>query len=176
MGRMGKVHAASVASSCKGTFPNIKLAVVVGVCGAVPLPRGRGEIVLGDVIVSERIEQYDFGRQYTESFEPKDTNSDSLARPSDQIANFLAKLKTAKGKATLDEKMSGYLNTLQQISNLAACYPETNPDILFDAKYEHRDKTLSCQDADCCGEKVPRDRLISGTPKPAIHIGLFAWG
>lgn len=176
MGRMGKVHAASAASSCKATFPNIKLAVVVGICGAVPLPPGRYEIILGDVIVSEGIVQYDFGRQFTKSFESKVTLLDSLPRPNNQIANFLAKLKTDKGKATLHDKMHGYLNTLQQLPKLEACHPGTNLDILFDGKYEHQDRALPCKEAGCCGQTVSRNRLISGTPKPAVHIGLFASG
>ncbi|CAG9990127.1 unnamed protein product [Clonostachys byssicola] len=176
MGRMGKVHAASVAANCQATFPNIKLAIVVGICGAVPLAPGRGEIVLGDVIVSEGIVQYDFGRQFTESFELKDTLLESLPRPNNQIANFLAKLRTPKVEATLHEKMSGYLSTLQQIPKLEACYPDTNLDILFDAKYEHRDKDLSCKDAGCCGQIVTRARFIDGTPEPEVHFGLFASG
>ncbi|KAH7152141.1 hypothetical protein B0J13DRAFT_658464 [Dactylonectria estremocensis] len=176
MGRMGKVHAASVASSCRATFPNIKLAVVVGVCGAVPLPPDKGEIVLGDVIVSEGIVQYDFGRQFTGSFEPKDTYLDSLPRPNNQIVNFLAKLKAFKGRDALHEKMSVYLSTLQEIPKLEACYPETSLDLLFEAEYEHLDKALSCKDARCCGQRVSRNRFVSGTPKPAIRIGLFASG
>ncbi|CAH0028838.1 unnamed protein product [Clonostachys rhizophaga] len=180
MGSMGKVPAASVASGCQATFPNIKLAVVVGVCGVVPLPSGRppgrGEIIMGDVIVSQAIVQYDFGRQYTELFEPKLTLLDSLPRPNPQIANFLAKLQTPKGEATLHKKMSSYLSTLQQIPELEACYPDTNLDILFDAKYEHRDKALSCKDAGCCGQIVNRARLIDGTPEPVVHFGLLASG
>ncbi|KAM6513155.1 hypothetical protein FALCPG4_015620 [Fusarium falciforme] len=57
---MGKSNAASAASNCRGTFPNIKLAIVVGVCGIVP-SAGSDEIVLGDVVVSDGIIQYDLG-------------------------------------------------------------------------------------------------------------------
>ncbi|KAG7405779.1 hypothetical protein Forpi1262_v018289 [Fusarium oxysporum f. sp. raphani] len=32
----GKVHAAAAASNCRASFPNVKIALVVGVCGVAP--------------------------------------------------------------------------------------------------------------------------------------------
>ncbi|KEY72590.1 hypothetical protein S7711_10282, partial [Stachybotrys chartarum IBT 7711] len=57
------VNAAIVATNCHASFLNIKLALVVGICGAVPFMPDIGlEIILGDVILSNGIIQYDLGR------------------------------------------------------------------------------------------------------------------
>lgn len=66
MSGMGKASAAAVAANCRASFPNIKLAVVVGICGVVPSSSGGVEIVLGDVIVSDGVIQYDLGRRLPE--------------------------------------------------------------------------------------------------------------
>ena len=63
---MGKANAAAVAANCRASFPNIKLAVVVGICGVAPSPSHSVEIVLGDVIVSDGVIQYDLGRRLPE--------------------------------------------------------------------------------------------------------------
>lgn len=53
----GKVNAAAVAANCWASSPNIKLAVVVGVCGSVPFGSDKEEIVLGNVIISDGVVQ-----------------------------------------------------------------------------------------------------------------------
>ncbi|KAJ4052196.1 hypothetical protein NW756_001630 [Fusarium oxysporum] len=63
---------------------NVVLAYMpgmVGVCGVVPFKLNEDEIVLGDVIISDGIIQYDFGRQLPGRFARKDTLLDSLGRP-----------------------------------------------------------------------------------------------
>ncbi|KAG7402588.1 Nephrocystin-3 [Fusarium oxysporum f. sp. rapae] len=60
---MGKANAAAVAAKCHMSFPSIRLALVVGVCGVVPFRRNGDEIVLGDVVISDGIVQYDLGRR-----------------------------------------------------------------------------------------------------------------
>ena len=60
---MGKANAAVVASHCRTSYPNIKLALIVGVCGAVPFASNNNtEIILGDIIMSSGVIQYDFGQ------------------------------------------------------------------------------------------------------------------
>ncbi|KAK4166725.1 nucleoside phosphorylase domain-containing protein [Cladorrhinum sp. PSN259] len=62
----GKVAAGSAASCFRMSFPRIRLAVVVGICGVVPFRPDGSEMVLGDVIVSNGLIQFDFGRQLPE--------------------------------------------------------------------------------------------------------------
>ena len=83
---MGKSAAASVAASCRSSFVGIRLALVVGVCGGVPGGSdNKQEILLGDVIISSGIVQYDFGRRGPNRFTRKDTLSDNLGRPNPEI-------------------------------------------------------------------------------------------
>jgi Phosphorylase superfamily len=54
---IGKATAASVALACAMSFKNVKLALVVGICGGVPFKRNKEEILLGDVVVSKAVIQ-----------------------------------------------------------------------------------------------------------------------
>ncbi|KAL2139431.1 hypothetical protein VTI28DRAFT_5245 [Corynascus sepedonium] len=66
---MGKASAASTAASIRSSYRRVRLALLVGICGGVPQAGGM-EILLGDVVISKAIVQYDFGRQYPDRFEP----------------------------------------------------------------------------------------------------------
>lgn len=61
-----KANTAAVAANCLASFPN--LAVVLGVCSAVPFGPNGSEIVLGDVIVSDCVIEYDCGLQLPDHF------------------------------------------------------------------------------------------------------------
>ncbi|KAK3937227.1 hypothetical protein QBC46DRAFT_461010 [Diplogelasinospora grovesii] len=102
---MGTANAAAVAANCQISFPNIRLAIVVGICGAVPFDPNGAEIVLGDVIISDGVVQYDFGRRLPERFVPKDTLLDSLGRPNAEIRALLAKLFEATYRHVADGKL-----------------------------------------------------------------------
>jgi hypothetical protein len=65
--RMGRTASASVAAFCALSFKKVKLALVVGVCGGVPFNKSdKEEILLGDVVISKGVIQYDFGRQFSD--------------------------------------------------------------------------------------------------------------
>src|ERR1700722_9975460 len=54
MPNMGKVAAATAAACLRSSFPEIQLALVVGICGGAPFGnRPSKDIFLGDVIISE---------------------------------------------------------------------------------------------------------------------------
>jgi nucleoside phosphorylase len=93
---MGKVSAASVAASLHCSFPEIRLGLVVGICGGVPTHRDtKDEILLGDVIIGTTIVQHDLGRQYPNKAVRKDTHDDNLSRPANEIRSFLQKISIA---------------------------------------------------------------------------------
>ncbi|KAJ5235398.1 nucleoside phosphorylase domain-containing protein [Penicillium citrinum] len=174
---MGKGSAASVAANCRGSFPDIKLAIVVGVCGTVPfVPGTNEEIVLGDVIVSDGIVQYDLGRRHPDRFERKDTLLDSLGRPNTEIRGILAKLRGIRSRKTLHSNMSSYLDELRKETELKAEYPGTQTDKLFAATCHHAGGSMLCQMSECRDQPVFRHRLAQGTPQPAVHFGLIASG
>lgn len=173
---MGKANGAAVAANCRSSFPNIKLAIVVGVCGVVPFDHDGVEIALGDVIVSDGVVQYDLGRLVPERFVQKDTLLDSLRRPNAEIRSLLAKLRGIRGRKTLRQQMVGYLSTLRTEPELAAGYPGTAHDKLFEAVYRHRRDGMSCDECGCNGLLVPRSRLDQGNQQPTVHFGLIASG
>ncbi|RYO93786.1 hypothetical protein DL763_004271 [Monosporascus cannonballus] len=173
---MGKANAAAVAANCRASFPNIKLAVVVGVCGVAPFSPDGDEIVLGDVIISDGVVQYDLGRRLPDCFVRKDTLLDSLGRPNAEIRALLAKLKGVRGREMLRGRIPGYLDALGVEPGLAAQYPGTAHDRLFEATYRHVSEGMLCEECGCNGRLVPRRRLAQDSPRPAVHFNLIASG
>ncbi|RKL51940.1 hypothetical protein BFJ70_g654 [Fusarium oxysporum] len=175
---MGKVHAATVASNCGKSFTSIKLALVVGICGVVPFGPAKDEIILGDVIISNGVIQYDFGRQLPERFARKNTLLEVPGRPNVEIRGVLAKLEGLRHRRQLNAKIEGYLAVLQSDPELHAEYPGAAKDRLFEASYRHTDDQRSCEQLGCNGELVSRSRLSTADvpTKPTIHFGLMASG
>lgn len=175
---MGIANAAAVASNCGKSFPGIKLALVVGICGIVPFKPDKDEIVLGDIIVSDGIVQYDFGRQLPDHFARKDTLLDSLGRPNQEIRGIMAKLRSLRHRRQLSAKIAKYLEVLRQEPELCAEYPGVAKDRLFEASYCHTIDQKSCEQLGCNGELVLRSRLETAgvRPTPAVHFGLMASG
>ncbi|KAL2163365.1 hypothetical protein VTH06DRAFT_5422 [Thermothelomyces fergusii] len=178
---MGKVHAAMAAVNCKRSFPNIRLLLLVGICGAVPFygPDGNhAEIVLGDVVVSDGVVQYDLGRKFPERFVRKDGILDVLGRPSLEVRTMLAKLKDLSKRGVLREEMERYMKDLEGDPELGARYPGADQDRLFEATYNHKDERMLCDECGCDGRLVPRKRLAGGdaSPRPVVHFGLIASG
>ncbi|KAL4724498.1 hypothetical protein ACLX1H_007939 [Fusarium chlamydosporum] len=175
---MGIANAATVASNCGKSFPGIKLALLVGVCGVIPFKPNKDEIVLGDVIISDGIIQYDFGRQLPDRFARKDMLLDSLGRPNQEIRGVLAKLKSLRHRRQLSAKIAEYLDVLRQEPELRAEYPGVIEDRLFEASYLHAKDQKSCEQLGCNGELVLRSRLKTASVRtmPAVHFGLMASG
>lgn len=180
MPEAGKANGAVVATNCRLSFPHVKLAIVVGVCGAVPFTPGprdaHHEIILGDVIVSQSVVQYDLGRQYPDSFEYKDANGEALGRPNIEIRSLLSKLKSLRARRAFEFDMRSFLALLQEDLELAAHYPRPGTDRLYEATYRHIDKDMPCDKCGCNGKLVPRERLKQEGPEPKVHFGRIASG
>jgi hypothetical protein len=107
MPSIGKASSAAVAAQCRTSYPNIKLALIVGVCGAAPfVPNADTEIILGDITISKGVVQYDLGRRLPERFVRKDTLLDSLGRPHLEIRALLGKLEGRRGRMMLNKRLS----------------------------------------------------------------------
>ncbi|KLO78888.1 Uncharacterized protein LW93_4210 [Fusarium fujikuroi] len=173
---IGKVNAATVAANCGKSFPSIKLALVVGICGVVPFTPTKDEIVLGDVIISNGVIQYDFGRHFPERLVRKDTLLDVPGRPNLEIRGILTKLQGLRHRRQLNAKIESFLDVLRQDPELHAEYPGSTKDMLFEATYRHLDDQQSCDQARCEGDLLKRSRLsrTDVPPKPAVHFGLMA--
>jgi len=198
----GNNLAAGAVASLMSSFPRIDLALLVGVCAGVPY-YSKGdqniEIILGDVIISTDVIQYDHGRQYPDRFQKKETLSQAPLAVRSQIKQLSGK-RLSKDIAS---DISTYLNKLAQESSEYA-YPGASLDKLFQAGYihkhhhittgnctlcsEHKHSTdpiceqarkASCQELLCNDQQlVTRQRLTSAVayPAPAIHFGRIASG
>ena len=113
---MGKAHAASAAASLRSSYPQIVLALLVGVCGGVPR-HSHGEVFLGDVVISRTVVQYDLGRQYPDKFVRKSTIEESLGRSNKDIRNLVATFQTDRGQDRLHDRSAQFLNQLQSRVN-----------------------------------------------------------
>ncbi|RYP18626.1 hypothetical protein DL765_003833 [Monosporascus sp. GIB2] len=197
MPNMGKASSAMVASQLQMSFRQIKVAFLVGVCGAAPRDAIGWETFLGDIMISTAVIQVDLGRQYSDGFIRKDTLEDTLGRANPEIRAFLKKLK---GKRT-SEKLEG--KTRKYVAELCAqdseyAYPAGNYDNLYRADYRHKHQNgyscqicvrcntpddpvcevareSSCAELGCSSARlVPRKR--EGMAHPILHFGRFASG
>ncbi|KAG7425434.1 Gamma-glutamylputrescine oxidoreductase [Fusarium oxysporum f. sp. raphani] len=180
MTEAGNANGATVATNCRVSFPHVKLAIVVGICGVIPFTPGprdaHHEIILGDFIVSQSVVQYDLGRQYPGSLEYKDTNEEALGRPNPEIRSLLSKLKDPRARRAFESDMRRFLSLLQEDLELAAHYPEPGTDRLYEATYRHVDKDMPCDKCGCNGKLVPRERLEREVPDPRVHFGRITSG
>lgn len=147
---MGKASAASAAASLRSSYPRVSLALLVGICGAVPFAGPeRDPIFLGDVIISNLVVQYDLGRALPDRFDRKDTAHDSLGRPNKIIRNLLLKLGTDMDREHVQKRAGDFLKALQTKSEEKAKrkrrgrhtsykYPGAANDLLFEAWYRHK--------------------------------------
>ncbi|KAL4971144.1 hypothetical protein BDW66DRAFT_155969 [Aspergillus desertorum] len=165
---MGKGSAASVASSLKISYKRIEVALVVGICGGAPYPVSGGEVFLGDVIISDSVVQYDFGRQYPGGFEKKLGVRDTLGRPNRAIRSILASLQARRSRKDLQDKLLQHLQALQK-SLSAWCYP-TIDDILFEASYQHKHYDFTLPACPCL-DSMPEDICKTAVDSPCTSLG-----
>lgn len=178
-GGMGKVHAAVAGAHICHSWPRLKLILVVGICGAVPYPsREVGEIILGDVVISSGVVQYDYGRRLDNGFIPKKGVQDSLPRAGSRISAILGKLQGRIDRMRLRDRLVKNLRRLEADPELQAAYLGAKNDCLFSARYRHIQDGRTCHEAGCNGFPIRRERLKNHQdpttrPPPAIHIGLI---
>ncbi|KAL2802591.1 hypothetical protein BJX63DRAFT_414727 [Aspergillus granulosus] len=192
---MGKGNAASVASSLQISYPRVRLALVVGICGGLPQSSSSHcGIFLGDVLISDSVVEYDFGRQYPDGFERKADMRSTLGGSDREIRTLLSGLRAERARAEFRKQMLGYLDGVQEAENKWR-HPGID-DVLFEAAYIHEPgKRLSkssgcfesdspqgicaetlennCEDIGCDEKRISR-RRNAGEHKPSVHIGTIA--
>lgn len=137
---MGKASAASAAANFRSSYNRIQLALLVGICGGVPKGiDGEKEILLGDVVISQQVIQYDFGAHLPNGISRKDTLQDSLGRPNADIRAFLATLQTGLHSRRLQMSTLHHLTALQEkLGPGNFRYPGIAEDKLFEPAYRHK--------------------------------------
>ncbi|KAJ5368813.1 uncharacterized protein N7496_008573 [Penicillium cataractarum] len=103
---MGKTESAKVATSCRWSFLGIRLALVIGVCGGVPGNTEDG-VFLGDIIISDDILPYDFGKRYPGTFQCREPTSRS--NRDHEVQAFLRKLRSPQGREDLLDRTDHHL-------------------------------------------------------------------
>jgi nucleoside phosphorylase len=201
---MGNRSSASVARSLRVSFTGIKLALVVGICGGAPYltDDNNTEIILGDVIISDSVVEYDFGRQYPDGFIRKRGVKETLGQPNQEIRSFLNSLQTLQRQTHIQQQTTQYLKDIQGHNERDWSYPGVLQDILFAASHRHKhyqqDPVIECLCIDChymhdpvcelalnsdcqklgCtglpGVSIQRHRLATESPEAFIHIGTIA--
>lgn len=185
---MGKGHAASVAASLRSSFQGIRLALMVGICGGVPSGSKAG-IFLGDIIISDEIVPYDFGKRIPGGFRRKETSSSYTS--SDEVRAFMSKIRSRKGQVDLLKRTYAHFSHLQsRIDEYGS--PSRDDDQLFQANYphQHSSKCKKCsknehckkaQTATCKTLKCDKTQLVARSHLPpdnilSIHFGRIASG
>ncbi|KAL7789821.1 nucleoside phosphorylase domain-containing protein [Trichoderma ceciliae] len=154
--QMGKINAAAAAANFRSSYSHLELVLLVGICGGVPNPsRGENEILLGDIVISKSVVQYDFGRKYTDKFIRKDTLDDNLSKANKNIRTLLKSFETERGLDLLQTQTARHLIQLQDKAKVKKRrpgvkfkygYPGTATDRLFKPSYlhKHRSETDNC--------------------------------
>jgi nucleoside phosphorylase len=167
---MGKGSAASVASSLQVSYTVIDLALVVGICGGAPSPPEYQEIFLGDVIISDSVIEYDFGRQYPGGFQRKTGLKDTLGRLNREIRTLLNGLRAENARKELENQTQQYLHTLQQ-TGTKWHHPMIN-DILYQASYFHKHSDhVSTAGCSCFGSDLPDQICEEALEKDCDNLG-----
>lgn len=155
----GKVNAASAAASMRSSFTSLRLALLVGVCGGAP--RGRAaDILLGDVVISSTVIQYDYGPQYPDRFVTKNKIANSLGRGNDDVRNLVNICETDNGRHGLERRVADFIREIQKRvpSKYQGKYdyPGFTKDKLFEQTYRHKHHAFpSCICRDCTTDSDP---------------------
>lgn len=199
----GTKISATSAASFRHSFCNIRLGLVVGICGGVPTIAGSNgpntEVLLGDVIISTRVVEYNRGTQMPNEIVEKDTLRDA----STEIKSFLSMLTGRRAYDKLRHDTSTHLSILSEKDYDIWRYPGAVKDRLYNQLHRHKhhqtnlceiceacrtDEDRVCQDAprlSCnslgCSEEEHRDRLTAAEargsqPELLIHFGPVASG
>ncbi|UKZ63245.1 uncharacterized protein TrAtP1_004474 [Trichoderma atroviride] len=146
--QMGKAHAAAAAAGLRSSFTRLRLAFLVGGCAAVPQSEN-ANIVLGDIIISTGIVQYDFGRKFPDKFIRKNTGRDNLVKPCKEVGNILTTLQTPDITNKLTERLATLLIDLQKNAHNKGYgsrygYPGVHEDKLYKSSYHHKHRDMGC--------------------------------
>lgn len=167
---MGKGSAALVSSDLRFSYTRIEMALAVGICGGVPkMPNGRN-IFLGDIIISDSVVEYDFGKQYPNGFQRKRDVKDILGRPSHTLRAMLVGLSGDKTRIEFQRKMAMHAQKVQPVGS--KWHRPASDDILFNSSYTHKHYTKSKADSCLCLSDHISDAICEG----AMRVDCTALG
>lgn len=150
---MGKVRAAHAAANLHSSFTQLRIVLLIGGCAATP-QIDNTDILLGDVIISTGVVQYDLGRKYPGGFVRKDSARDNLSKPCKEVENILAALQISDMKDIVAARTARLLLQMQKITAINGYgtkyqYPGILEDKLYKATYRHQHHITDCS---ICGQ------------------------
>jgi nucleoside phosphorylase len=150
---MGTAAVAGSAASLRTSYPALRIAFLVGVCGGSPAIL---QAFLGDVVISEGVVQYLFGKQYPGGFVTRSAIEGNVHVTNREIRSLINYLRTEPGRRDLQENSAHHLKVLQELSvakqyKSSYKYPGLAEDKLFEAEYPHKHRGQPVCDL-CCGE------------------------
>ena len=196
---MGKANAVATASGLRTSFPAVRLALVVGVCGGAPKDGSGNDIFLGDAVISNGVHQIDFGRQFPNATAIKAVSEGNLGPSRPEIRSFIQKV--SGHQARLRDRTSSYVREMCGMERFQQSrYPGRDNDRLHPSnhRHKHHERTFcaecdlcqtqedpvcaealqaSCADLGCnnAGQICQRSQLPE-PERPSIHIGPIASG
>jgi nucleoside phosphorylase len=167
-GAYGTNNAATVSNNMSRSFPSIRLRLMVGIGGGVP---SKADVRLGDVVVSEQVIQYDFGKavdngQFMRTSIPH--------TPPTQVMTAVSKLRAhhERHRSQISTILTDMVSANPTMSSYS--YQSRLEDLLFDSGYDHPQS----MEEDC--KHCDQSKLLKRSPRPdnspKIHYGLIASG
>jgi nucleoside phosphorylase len=180
----GTTKAAAVANDMRRSFPNIGIGLMVGIGGGVPgggISSSGGndgaDIRLGDVVVGDRVVQYDIGKIVCGG--RIERTGGSGTRPSPNLATAVQNLR-GRHETQPSQVPSIVADMLKRYPLMADRYarPSVALDRLFEAAYDHPEgpgggSPATCE---CCNASRLLERPARSDDYPRIHYGKIASG
>ncbi|RGP72371.1 pfs domain [Fusarium longipes] len=170
-GYLGTTSAATATGHMCQTFPSLEFFLLVGIGGG--MPSMNSDVRLGDVVISQKVIQYDYGKAIPGG---DLVLTGHLNRPPTILLNTASRLESqeARGPSGLAYTVLGHL------ASMKAKYPDSDydwscpgveKDQLFKSDYDHEGSNSSCDDCDIL-------QLEWRTPRvhnlPKFHYGTIA--
>ncbi len=186
-GQHGMENASALCSDfCNAFGRYVRDVILVGIAGGAPLPGApNGDIRLGDVVVSTRVDQYDFGHAVQTSERAEDGGNTFIIKenllppPSTFLGSMLsnwAAENAQQGATPLTQEIAHILNKLRPVERAKYSRP-TAPDVLYRSDVLHSSGTVSCQSCSIHeglimhrDPRVPEDG--EDTVIPLVHMGI----
>ncbi|EHK42228.1 uncharacterized protein TrAtP1_011912 [Trichoderma atroviride] len=137
----GRAPAASATASLRSSYNSIKLLLLAGICEGIPDAKGE-ELLLGDVVISETVIEYDLGTQSKNTIEKMHGHANKNMR------SFTTNIKPERGYELLEGKVAFFLQQIQDHASelkyrqrhkaTTYMYPGSAHDILFELTYRYR--------------------------------------
>jgi nucleoside phosphorylase len=169
-GRMGIGAAAFSAGQALSKFRSIRFGLMVGVGGGIP--SAEADVRLGDVVVSQPVNQHSGVVQYDFRKTGRGgqiTRTGSLNPPPKVLLNIVAQLRAHQYQNK--DSFAAHLSTFDRFPHFSR--EKARPDDLFEATYNHNSRAT----CDQCNKERTIHRTARGADEEVvIHYGTIASG